>query len=115
MKLKPGTTSYMQSMPVERRHQRQLRPGETRGERQIYKTVQAQIEAEKPGFLGKIRDFFLGPKMPDIKKFAPNARYNTGTLVSEHHKNLERGIKNFEVASDADLISLLNRVAPPKR
>lgn len=109
--MKSGNTSYRRQMIVERRHQR-FSVGETYKARQEYERKKIEAEASSPSFLGKIRDFFLGPKLPNIHDFAPNASYVSGVkTITQYHKEMEHGIKSdAPPATDDELLAILARV-----
>lgn len=109
MALKAGATSYKKQMIISGRHKR-VGVGATYREREAYNKQRASVEAPKSGFLGKLRDFFLGAKLPNVDSFKANAEYVRGNQsISEHHKNLEQGIKS-SISPDAELFKILNSI-----
>lgn len=110
MGLKSGATSYRQSQVVTRRHQTRQVVGENYQERHVFKAQLRDVEAPRSGFISRVRDFFLGPRLPDVNEFAPRAAYVRGLTIGEQHRMLEQGINPVGVATDRELIEILNSV-----
>jgi|GEM_PF-2902274 len=112
-----SNTRFRLKPNFERSHQSQ-RVGEDFRTRKQYEAEAIAKEVRSSSFLGKVRDFFLGPRLPNIQHFAPNAsytHYNPKEAIPVQHKNLEHGIKDVDIITDAELINILNDIASTKK
>lgn len=109
MSLKSGSpTSYSQQFSPVKRHQRGDGVGENYHDRRAYEQ-KSKAEGQKVSFFGKIKDFFFTPKIRDVKDFAPNAEYVSGSFL-ESFRNLENGIGTPSKSVDEELLKILNSV-----
>lgn len=109
MVLKPGTSNFKNSIPVNRRHNK---VGETYKDRQDYQKAH-DLKESKSTFFGKVKDFFSGSKSDHVHSFASNSAY-TGTNVRSAaalQKQIENGTRRLDSSnSDQNLLSILNDV-----
>ena len=110
MAIKPGTpTSYRHNITGNEQVKRGV--GETYRDRREYTKKRGEAEVEKSSFLGKVRDFFTGSKGTTIHRFSSNAQFVGGIkTISKYHKDLENGVKGGPLATDSELLDILDAI-----